>query len=127
MIRALQVSDIEEIRKIHDKYFKHEFTFPDFFNGFLCSFAVTDDSDGSIIVAGGVRPIAEAYTLTNRDKSLIQCKSAMFQLFQAAAFVARAHEFDQLHAFVQSEIWEKRLQRHGFRPTKGKALVTDLG
>jgi hypothetical protein len=126
MIRSLEPKDIEELKEIHDKFFKHEFAFPDFFRGFLCCFAVTDDSDNSIIVAAGIRPIAEVYAITDKNKSTRKKRDGLYKILEASAYIANANGFNQLHCFVQDDAWEKQLIKKGFSYTKGKSLVYNI-
>lgn len=126
MIRALEPRDIEELREIHDKFFKHEFPFPDFFKGFLCCFAITDDTDGSIVSVGALRSIAEVFAISDKDKSNRIRRKAYFDSLEALSHMAQINGYDQLHAFVQEPKWEELLIRVGFYPTKGKSLVYNI-
>lgn len=125
-IRAFELYDEIRVRDIHEKYFKDEFSFPDFFNKFLLAFVVEDD-DKNIISVGGVRTILESVIIT--DKSFTpQMRMAAFEdMLGASAFAGRKHGYDQLHAFIQDEKWSKRLQKSfNFRPTKGQSLILDI-
>lgn len=126
MIRALEQFDVERLKKIHDKYFVHEFSFSEFYNGFLCCFVVTDDTDDSIITAVGVRPIAEVVAITNLDKTVKLRREALYKTLEAAAHMGGQAGFDQLHCFIQDGIWENQLIKHGWRYTKGNSLVFDI-
>jgi hypothetical protein len=126
MIRALEPKDVGKLREIHDKFFKHEFPFPDFFKGFLCSFAITDDDDDTLICVGAVRPIAEVFAITNKDETTRTRRQALYQILEASSYISSCHGFDQLHCFIQDDPWEKQLLKAGFRPTKGHSLVMDV-
>lgn len=121
LIRALDASDINEIRELHEKYFSQEFSFPDFLRGFYCSFVIEDDK--GIISAGGVRPICESVIVTNKDRSVKDRKYALAQVLQASIFVCDNYKFNELHAFIQDDKWEHHLSKVGFKPTKGKSLI----
>lgn len=124
-IRPLSTNDIEKIREIHSKYYQDEFEFPDFFNNFLCAFAVTTDTD-SIISVGGVRSIAESLVITDKDYNVKTRRAALFRVLDASEFIARDAKYNELHAFVQDEDWYNHLRKIGFLPTKGKPLVLEL-
>lgn len=126
MIRVIEPKDVERLREIHDKFFKHEFPFPDFFRGFLCSFVITDDDNNELVCVGAVRPIAEVFAITNKDKSVRTRRQALYQILEASSYIANHHNFNQLHCFVQDKKWEKQLTEIGFRPTVGKSLVIDI-
>lgn len=124
-IRALEASDIEQIREIHAKHFSHEFNFPDFLHNFLCAFVV-DDDQGKIISAGGVRAIAEVVIVTDKDYPIRPRRSALYQILDVSEFISKKADFGELHAFVQGDNWQRHLRRIGFLPTKGKALVLEF-
>lgn len=125
MIRALQPNDIDELRKIHGKYFSQEFIFPDFLNNFLCAFVVTNDKN-HIVCGGGVRLIAESILITDKDHSPRERVMALHQVLDASEWLTKRSDFNQLHAFIQDDKWKKCLIRKGFHPTKGEALVLEL-
>jgi PAS domain-containing protein len=124
-IRALVPSDIDEIRRIHEQFYKEEFDFPDFLNNFLCAFVVTDE-DGKIISAGGVRAIAESVIVTDKNFSVRDRRQALYQVLDVSEFITKHADFKELHAFVQDTTWISFLMTVGFCPTKGKALVLEL-
>ena len=119
MIRALTIEDIEKLKEIHQKYYS-DFEFPDF-SKFLCSFAVTDESN-RIITGGGVKPIAESILLTDKQFSARDRRIALLQILQASMFVIGKAGYDQLHAFIKDEKWSVQLKKYGFRNCKGEAL-----
>jgi len=124
-IRSLQLEDIEVIRKIHETHFKNEFEFPDFLNNFLCAFVV-ENEDGRIISAGGVRAIAESIIVTDKSYPIKDRRAALYQVLDASCFLTKQASFDQLHAFIQDANWLRHLQKIGFSPTKGQALVLNV-
>lgn len=125
-IRALESKDIEEIRRIHSLFFRDEFDFPDFLKGYLCAFVVTNEKE-EILVAAGVRTIAESVIVTNKSAQFdsIERRNALLRVLDASQFVCRETGYDQLHAFIQDENWLRHLERYNFRPTKGQSLVLD--
>lgn len=126
MIRALKEIDIPELLRIHADYYADEFSFPDFEKKFLCAFAATDD-DGKIISAGGIRLIPEAVLLTDKGYSVRARRKALFEILSALIYVTEKDGYDQVHAFVQEENWERVLTKIGFEPAIGKVLVLPIG
>ena len=113
-IRALELKDIDKIRELHHKFYP-EFEFPDFMNGFFCSFAVTDEND-EIITAGGVQPIGEIILVTDKDKSRIKIGKALREAMMASLFVGGRFNLSELVAFVKNDEYARHLVRHGFYP-----------
>ena len=124
IIRSLEATDVELLKEIHEKHWKNEFVLPDFLNKYYCVFTV-EDVDG-IITIGGVRPIAECVTVTNKDRDPRIRLEGLFKILDASMFVAQKYDHDQLHAFVQDKRWSNRLKKHGFKQTKGQSLVLDI-
>jgi len=122
--RSLQSRDIEVIRRIHERYFREEFEFS-YFSDLMASFVVVDDED-NIIIAGGVKPIAESILITNKDYNLTKIGRALMDAMEISSYIGRKFSFDQLHAFIQNESFGNHLIQHGFRNTRGKSLVLDL-
>jgi len=124
-IRPINPNDILKLQEIHQKHFGQEFIFPNFINEFHCAFVIENDND-EIITAGGVRAIAEAITITNKDFSVKIRREALHKMLQASLFTAGHHNYNQLHAFVQDPSWTQCLKKIGFKDTKGQSLVIDL-
>jgi hypothetical protein len=124
IIRSLEATDVTLLKEIHEKHWQDEFVFPDFLNQYHCVFTVEDV--GGIITIGGVRPIAECVTVTNKDRDPKIRLEALFKILDASMFTAGRYRYDQLHAFVQDKRWSNRLKKHGFQPTKGESLVLDI-
>lgn len=124
IIRNIDNRDIARLMDIHSRFFANEFPFPDFFQGFLTSFVV--ESPDGIITAGGVRPIAEMIMITDKDRNVHDKRLALIQALDAAEYVCKKMGFNEIHAFVQNPLWEGRLKRTGFQPTKGHSLVLQL-
>lgn len=100
--------------------------FPDFITNYLFSFAVCDNHDNIITVAG-VRTILEVVAMTNKCRSPRLRRQALFDVLEASSFVANGHGYNELHAFIQDENWKDQLIRtETFKPTKGTALVREV-
>lgn len=124
MIRLLKYEDYEQIRQIHEKYYQNEFSLNDFYKAFIDAFVI--EEDGKIILAGGVRCIAESIAITNKDFSIRKRRKALMEFFEISLHVTEKHKFDQLHCFVQDDSWEGHLKEYGFRNCVGKALVIEV-
>jgi len=122
-IRPLEPKDIEAIKRIHGHYFINDFAFPDFFNKFLCRFVI--EGDDRVICAAGVRTIAESIMITDQDITAREKRDILLQALDISTYMANQHDFTQLHAFVQGDIWNSILRKVGFRNCKGNALVID--
>lgn len=126
MIRTYELHDEITVKRIHEKYYKEEFSAPKFTNKFLCAFVI-ENNEGDIVSIGGVRPILESVIVTDKDKSPKERMDALYSMLEASAFVGTRHGFDQLHAFIHDPKWSNRLQRSfKFRPTKGQSLYLDI-
>lgn len=123
-IRCLAKEDLPTIEDIWERHYRKEFDVEDLFENTLGMFAVEEEK--RIICIGGVRPIAEAVLMTDKDVSVRTRLSALMKVLDVSEMIAKGHNFDQLHAFVQSSRWERHLARVGFRPTVGQALVKIL-
>ena len=121
--RALTSDDLEEVRKLHYKYFP-EFDFPNFLH-FLNAFII-EDKDGSIIMAGGVELVAEAVLVTNKAKGEIKIGKALVEAQQIATFTCQKFGIRDLYAFVNNDIYAKHLIQHGFH-NGHRALTLRVG
>lgn len=125
MIRALQQDDLEKLKEIHEKYYKNEFDYIDFYDKFLCAFVVVEDNH--IIIAGGLRTILESVIITDKNASTRRKREALIEMLLASKHFAEKYDYHELHAFVQDPDWEKHLiKKVGFVPTKGHSLVLSL-
>lgn len=124
-IRQLVKEDERELRTIHERYYKHEFTFEEFHDHFINMFAVTHD-DGRIISAGGTRAICESVIVTDKGFSLRQRREALLKILQMSIFSARQAGFRELHATAQDLSWENILRKYEFADPKGKFLSLSL-
>lgn len=124
IIRSMREDDIDQLMRIHEKFYRNEFNFPDFLRHFLCAFVVIDNNE-RIITGGGVRTIAESILITDLDRHTRERMKALFKVLNASVFIARKSNYDQIHAFIQGD-WKKHLKKVGFNPAKGEALVLGL-
>lgn len=125
IIRPFQGSDINQLKKIHESYYQHEFSLDDFCQKFI-EFYVIEDG-GLIIAAGGVRSIAESVIMTNKLVSNRIKRAALYQMLEVQLFTSRAHNFKQLHAFIQDDKWKEHLiNRAGFKDCKGDAIFISV-
>ena len=126
MITNITIEDLDELKRLHGKFFAGEFTFDDFLLGSLSNFLIRDDTDGEIITAGSIRPISEMVAITNLDKSARVRRAALYDALQIAHYVLKNTPMNQLHVFVQDNKWETQLIRSGFQRTVGNALYINL-
>lgn len=120
-LRAMTREDLNELYRIHNKFYKDEFEFPDFQRQFLNAFVI--EHDGTIVTAGGVRKITEAVAITNKELSIIERADGLRELLGALIYTAHSEGFHEIHAFIQDENWKKVLLKSKFKRTKGEALV----
>lgn len=124
-VRLFTMEDLKRVEEIHAKYFAEEFELPDFIENFLGSFVVEDNDE--IIVIGGVRVIAELLCVTDLSQPVKQRVIALKEATRIGKIICKANGLDQLHCFVQGDKWTNQVQTAEFRPTKGHALVLDVG
>lgn len=124
-VRKLTPLDINYLRKIHDKYFAHEFDFDHLFGHSLGSFVVVDEDD-KILVGGQVQAIAEVSIVTDKDYDVEWRRQALLEFLKIAKMTTKTAHMTQLHAFVQDQNWMRHLKKYGFTETKGQALVTNV-
>lgn len=110
---------------IHERYFEHDFPFPDFMYKFLCAFTVTDEKD-KIIAIAGIKPIAESIVLTDKGYSPRDRRYALYQILQASEYISKKHGFTQLHAFIQDDKFYTQMKRAGFDDINGRGVVRNL-
>lgn len=119
-IRAVRLADIDEVQRIYNESFKSN-EYPE------CSFVVTDD-DEKIIVAGGVKMLAELTVVSDQKQSVRIRQEALLQALGSAIIITKDMGHNQLHAFVNGNPeFAVHLQRYGFRPIDAKLLVLDFG
>lgn len=119
------MEDMKKVEEIHAKYFADEFELPNFIEHFMGSFVVEDNNE--IILVGGVRVIAELICITDQSQPAKKRVIALKEATRAGQFICKLNNLDQLHCFVQGEKWTNQVKTVNFRPTKGQALVIDVG
>jgi len=120
IIRNYQNDDFEQFKTIHERYYKEEFSLAEFYENFLQSFVVVEDD--KIIIAGGIRTIAESVIMTDKAFSVRQRREALLLMLQAQTFVTNKKGYNKLHAFVQDSHWLDQLIEYGFKECKGKPI-----
>lgn len=122
-IRALTLEDMVQLNDLHDKYFS-EFEKTDFTKNFLSSFVITDDYD-RIVMGGGVRPIAEAIIVTDKEANPHLLGDALLEALQFSRYTCNRTGVEFLHAFVKDRVYARHLIKHGFSP-RCQALCMDV-
>ena len=125
-VKQIAEEDIPELMRIHDKFFKHEFTFADFCQPIYASFMVKDEKD-EIVTAGAIRPIIEMVAISNLDKSARLRMFALYNMLHAAQNALRGTSFNSIHAFIQDEKWLNQMLNRGFKRCVGTPLFIGLG
>ena len=123
-IRTYYPADLSQLSQIHQKFYADEFHLADFFNHPFTQVVV--EEDGKIICAASIREILELVAITNKDFSPRIRRAALLNILQSAMFTAARTNFNQLHAFIQDNKWKSQLEKYGFKPTKGQALVLNI-
>ena len=123
-LRNLTDDDIEELKRIHERHYKSEFSISEFFDHCIGAWCVGDNE--GLITIGSIHPILEFSAITDKDRDPITRRNALIKLNDFAKHVAKTNKFRQLHAFIQEPSWYKQIQNYGYRPTKGSSVVTDV-
>jgi hypothetical protein len=122
IVRSFKESDLNELKMIHDKYFKDEFTFEDFCRNASC--ALICEENGRIISAMNLRSLLEMVSISDKEFPTDIRRDAMVNLLSKSLLIAGQAGFDSIHAFVQDDNWANHLKkRYGFRDSVGKSLV----
>lgn len=124
-IRALFPRDLDAVRKIHKKFYDKEFDFDEFSSRFLGSFVVIDDAE-KVILAGGVRTLAEIVMVTDKEQSPRIRRNALIMAYDASKYIAKNTNHNSVHAFIQDKHWYDQLERYGFSPTKGQSIYSPI-
>ena len=124
-LSALTEADLKMVEELHAKGFAEEFDLPDFAHGFLAAFKVTDAA-GKVIAVSGVKPIAESLVLTDKEATVRQRTESLIEILQASTYFCQKFNFTQLHCFITDKEYQKHLEKFGFKPTKGTALVRNV-
>lgn len=125
MIREFRIEDIKEIKRIHDKFYKDQFPFPDFFEHFICAFTVLEND--KIVLSGGVKTILEAVAVTDKDNPVRLRREGLYDLLTACTFTANRSGYNQIHTTVINDLrWQNHLEKIGFNPVNGQVLVLEM-
>jgi len=128
IIRPVRPVDDFEINRIYNKWFSDN-EYPNFSNPqYQCSFVVTNDDSDKIIVAGGVKTIAEAVVVTDKSLPVKTRLDALLQALGSSIFIAQGMKQKQIHAFVNhDDRYVSILRKFGFKEIDAKLLVLDFG
>jgi hypothetical protein len=122
-IRFLADIDAGQISKIHRDYFS-DMEFPNFYNKYHCVYVVVTP-ENSIICVGGLRPVAEAVVLTNKNFSVRDRRDALLKIFEAVNYSAEKLSYDQIHAFSFDRDYTNHLiMRMGFKCNEENKVLT---
>ena len=125
IIRNYEDKDRSDLERIHKQYI-NEFPLDEFdVSKFINSFVVEDDF-GRVISIGGVRTIPEIILVTDKNVPVKDRREGLIRILGASSYVTERLGYNQLHAFIQDEVWLKQLIKHGFRPTKGLAVYLGI-
>jgi len=131
-IRAFKSSDIEEVKRIFDKFGAVnksgiEFEFPDMTKNYLCAFIIEDD-DKKIITAGGVAISPELRLTTDMNLPARVRLLAVEEALQAAKFICYENRFNWLSVVTDDPIWADQIKKRnqGF-VSYGDTLVIHIG
>lgn len=124
-IRAFEEKDIEPVVALYNRFYSSDGTkCTDFTRDFLCAFTAEDDN--GIISIGGVRLIAEACLVTNKDRTTRERVKALREILKVSGFIARDHRFDWLHAITDDPTWAHQMRQNGF-VDRGVDLLIHVG
>lgn len=132
IIRQPTLSDKTQIDRIYNEFYSGN-EYPDLFtqeepHKFKCSFVVTDDDPNKIVLAGGVKTIAEAVIVTDKNQSTRTRFNALLQALGSSIFITQAMKYKQIHAFVNNDDkYVSALQKFGFKVLPDKLLILDFG
>jgi hypothetical protein len=119
-IRALEPKDMEELNRLHDKFFSEQFSKTDFTKGFLSAFVIADD-DGKTVMGGGIRPIAETIIVTDKEANPHLLGDALLEALRFSQYTCARYNIELLHAFVKDPVYAKHLVKHGFSKRESTA------
>lgn len=128
IIRPLFETDKDEVDRIYNKHFIH-LEKPNFYNKdvFPCPFIVAS-SGNRVIVAGGVKTIAEVVVVSDRDFSIKHRLDALIQALGSTITIAKDMKYRQIHVFVShDDSYVSVLQKFGFKLLDAKVLTLDIG
>lgn len=115
-------ADYNQLKEIHEKHYKNEFSFPDFSRKYLNLWSVFSDDD-RLVCSGGIRTIIESVIITDKDINRATRVKALQLMHQATEHFTNCAGYDEFHVFIQDPNYERQLIKSGFNPTNGKCLV----
>ena len=121
VISRIDVSDIEQIKKIHAKL-GFEWVEPCLHIGTIkCSI------DGNIVGAGFLRPIVEAVMILDPDSPDRVKAKALHEMMSQAVSDTKDAKLNEIHAWVKEPSFEEVLRNHYlFEVPRGQSLVLRL-
>jgi hypothetical protein len=123
-IRYYKDEDKLVVDRIYSEFFSNN-EYPEF-DKFQCAFVVTDNDQ--IVLAGGVKVIAEAVVVTDQNMPVKVRQEALLQALGSSIHITKELRFKQIHAFVNGdEEYVKHLQKYGFEVLDAKLLILDIG
>jgi len=121
-VRIIKESDLPLLREIWKKHFQNEFDFPKFLD-FNLQYIIENDEQ-EIITAGGIKLIAEAILVTDKDKGIFTRYRALRLAHDMNKYFCQETGHNQVHTFIQDPVYKELLTKHhGFTFTRGEALV----
>lgn len=131
IISPISITDKADIDRIYSRFYSHN-EYPPFWDRtdasrFQCSFCVKSKSN-ELIVAGGVKLIAEVIFLTDKDQPLKTRYDALLQALGSSIVITQGMKYRHLHAFVNNdEQYVKHMKKFGFKDLKADLLMLDFG
>lgn len=121
VIRGFEEKDIDQLVRLHEKYFSSQFDIGQFSN--LIDRAFVIEKQDEIICIGGLRSIAEAVLVTDLGKDNITKVKALKKSLEIFSYIARRTGHDSIHAFITDDQWRNHLVNEGFKKCIGDALL----
>ena len=126
-IRELRLSDKHDIDRIHRQFF-HRNEAPEFFKSdYKCPFGIVGDDD-RIILAGGIKLLAEIVLVTDKSQPVKTRYEALLQAMGSSIHIGKDLGFSEMFAFVNNDDkYTRILERHGFSLMEAKTLRLNIG
>ena len=126
IIRKAKPADKEWVSEMHNKFFNSNEPIDLFDGSFSCPFVI--EEDGEIVLAGGVKTLAEVAIVTDRNKNIRTRVTALLQALGSSITIAREMNQQCIYAFVNDDDqYVKHLQKYNFKLIDAKLLVLNLG
>lgn len=111
--RELKPDDIKLVESIYNRFYSEDFELPDFFNNFMNIFAITNDED-EIIIAGGIKPVAETIILTDKNQNIFTIGRALLEALAISIYTCNKFGIDDLYVFAKDKKYIRHLKQYGF-------------